>query len=279
MTDMLEKGHFSRAQFDLSGKVALVTGAAGILGPYFCHALADHGATIAVIDIDQAKAKQLATDLERTYKCRAAAFDVDVSDAGAVRQLVEAVESELGPVDILHNNAASKGKALDAFFETTELFDAATWKEIMAVNLDGAFFMAREIGGRMAQRGGGSIIQTASIYGVVGPDQRIYEGSDYLGRQINTPAVYSASKAGIVGLTRYLATYWGDKGVRVNTLTPGGVSSGQNDVFEAKYSARIPLGRMAQPDDMTGALIFLASDASRYVTGQNIIVDGGLTAW
>ena len=131
----------------------------------------------------------------------------------------------------------------------------------------------------MADRGRGSIIQTASVYGVVGPDQRIYEGSEYLGRAINTPPVYSASKAGLIGLTKYFATYWGPHGVRVNTLTPGGVSSGQNAEFDRRYSARVPLGRMAVPDDLTGALVFLASDAAAYVNGQNLIVDGGLTAW
>jgi NAD(P)-dependent dehydrogenase (short-subunit alcohol dehydrogenase family) len=141
------------------------------------------------------------------------------------------------------------------------------------------FLVAQAIGTRMARRGQGSIIQTASIYGVMAPDQRIYQGSQYNGRAINTPAVYSASKAGVIGLTRHLATYWSEHGVRVNTLTPGGVASGQNSEFDRRYSARVPLGRMAEADDMVGAAVFLASDASRYVTGQNIVVDGGLSAW
>jgi len=135
------------------------------------------------------------------------------------------------------------------------------------------------VGARMASRGRGSIIQTASIYGVVAPDQRIYEGSEYLGMPINTPAVYSTSKAAVVGLTKYLASYWGAQGVRVNTLTPGGVSSGQNDVFDRRYSARVPLNRMARPEEMAQGLLFLASDASSYITGHNLIIDGGLTAW
>jgi NAD(P)-dependent dehydrogenase (short-subunit alcohol dehydrogenase family) len=126
---------------------------------------------------------------------------------------------------------------------------------------------------------GGSIVQTASIYGILASDKRIYEGSFYLGRQIGNPAVYSTSKAAVVGLTRYLAAYWADKGIRVNTLTPGGVESGQNDTFKQKYSARIPMGRMARGEEMVGALIYLVSDASSYVTGHNIVVDGGLSAW
>jgi NAD(P)-dependent dehydrogenase (short-subunit alcohol dehydrogenase family) len=149
----------------------------------------------------------------------------------------------------------------------------------MQVNLDGYFFMAQAIGPRMANRGRGVIVQTCSIYGLVGPDQRIYEGSEYLGMPINSPAIYSASKAGVVGLSQYLATYWGAKGVRVNTLTPGGVESGQNEEFSRRYSARVPLGRMANPDDMAFALLYLVSDEASYVTGHNLVVDGGLTAW
>lgn len=125
----------------------------------------------------------------------------------------------------------------------------------------------------------GSIIQTASIYGIVSPDKRIYKKSFYLGQEISSPAVYTASKAAIIGLTKYLAAYWGDKGIRVNSITPGGVDSGQNDIFKQNYSNRVPLERMAQADEMIGALIYLASDASSYVTGQNIIIDGGLTTW
>ena len=150
----------------------------------------------------------------------------------------------------------------------------------MSVNIDGMFLVAQAVGKQMVQQGkGGSIIQTASIYGVMGPDQRIYEGSSYLGRPINTPVAYSTSKTAVVGLTKYLATYWADKNIRVNTLTPGGVESGQNDDFKRRYTARIPMGRMAEQDEMAGALIYLASDASSYVTGQNIVVDGGLEAW
>jgi NAD(P)-dependent dehydrogenase (short-subunit alcohol dehydrogenase family) len=149
----------------------------------------------------------------------------------------------------------------------------------MAVNLDAMFLVAQEAGRRMIPRRRGSIIQTASIYGIMGPDPRIYEGSSYLGGPIRNPAVYSASKAGVVGLTRHLATVWAPHAIRVNALTPGGVSSGQNSVFSDKYAARVPLGRMARAEEMVGALVFLASDASSYITGQNIVVDGGLSAW
>jgi len=150
----------------------------------------------------------------------------------------------------------------------------------MSVNIDGMFLVAQTVGKQMIkQRSGGSIIQTSSIYGILASDKRIYEGSFYLGRQITNPAVYSASKAAVCGLTRWLAANWAEHGIRVNTLIPGGVESGQNDEFKKKYSARVPMGRMAQADEMVGALIYLASDASSYVTGQEIIVDGGLSAW
>jgi len=268
-----------RALFDLKGRLALITGGAGILGRRFAAGLAEHGADIAIVDLDKAGAEALAAELAKAHKVRAQGFAADIADPAAVKDLAARVESALGPVGILMNNAASKGPSLDAFFEPVESFDWAVWREIMDVNLGGMFLMAQTFGARMAEQGAGSIIQTASIYGHLAPDQRIYEGSEYLGRPINTPAVYTASKGGVIALTRHLATYWGAKGVRVNALTPGGVESGQNDEFKHRYAARIPLGRMAQGEEMVGAAIFLASDASSYITGQNIVVDGGLSAW
>ena len=150
----------------------------------------------------------------------------------------------------------------------------------MSVNIDGMFLVAQAVGKQMLSQGqGGSIVQTASVYGVVAPDQRIYEGSEYMGVEINTPAVYATSKAAVIGLTKYLATYWAKDNIRVNAITPGGVESGQNEQFQSLYSKRVPLGRMGQASEMVAALVYLASDASSYVTGQNLIVDGGLTAW
>jgi NAD(P)-dependent dehydrogenase (short-subunit alcohol dehydrogenase family) len=141
------------------------------------------------------------------------------------------------------------------------------------------FLVSQAIGTLMARRGAGSIVHTGSIYGLMGPDHRIYEGSEYLGSTISSPPVYSASKGGVIGLTRYLATYWAKDGVRVNAVTPGGIQSGQNDEFQKRYGARVPMGRMAQADEVAAGVLFLASDASSYVTGQNLHVDGGLSAW
>lgn len=269
-----------QSRFDLSGKVALVTGGAGILGTHFCRGLAESGAAVAVVDVRSGPARELADALVRDYGCRAIGLGCDVTSPESVRDTVAEVVSELGGLDILHNNAAGKSDNLEAFFAPFEEYSLDQWRQIMAVNIDGMFLVAQAAGKHMIAQGrGGSVIQTASIYGVMAPDARIYEGSLYQGRPINTPAVYAASKAAVVGLTLYLSAYWAPHQIRVNTLTPGGVESGQNDEFKRRYAARVPLARMARADEMVGALLYLASDASSYVTGQNILVDGGLSAW
>lgn len=264
----------------LDGKVALVTGATGILGRNFCHGLAELGAAVAVVDLDRQQVEEFASELSAQYKVAAVGVACDVSSAESVEQMVAQVVTSLGRIDVLHNNAASKSSDVRAFFAPFEEYTLKTWREVTAVNLDGMFLVAQSVGRQMLkQQSGGSVIQTASIYGLVGPDPRIYEGSEYLGGPINTPAVYAATKAAVVGLTRYLATHWAPHGIRVNCLVPGGVGSGQNSEFADRYSARVPLGRMAKAEEIVGAVLFLASDASSYVTGQVLAVDGGWTAW
>lgn len=269
-----------RGLFDLRGKVAVVTGGAGLLGQHFCAGLAESGANVAIVDLQAEKAQEAANALAKRYRIKAIGLGCDVSDSESVQAMAADVVAEFGEINILHNNAAGKSDDLDAFFAPFEEYSLDQWRQIMAINLDGMFLVAQAVGKQMVAQGkGGSIIQTASIYGVMAPDHRIYEGSFYLGREINTPAVYTASKAAVIGLTKHLATYWADKRIRVNTLTPGGTESGQNEEFKRRYSARIPMGRMATPHEMVGALLYLASDAASYVTGQNIIVDGGLDCW
>ncbi len=266
--------------FDLTGKNAIITGAVGILGKGFCSGLASHGANIAVLDINQAACDEFAAELERKYSIKAKGFACDVASPQSVSEMIRRVVAAFGEVHVLHNNAATKSDKLDRFFAPFEDYSLEEWRKIMAVNIDGMFLVAQAVGKQMvAQKKGGSIIQTASIYGLMAPDHRIYEGSLYMGMKINTPAVYTVSKAAVLGLTKHLATYWAEHNIRVNALVPGGVESGQNDEFKKRYSARIPLGRMAKPNEMVGALIYLASDASSYVTGQNLVVDGGLNAW
>ena len=267
-------------QFDLKGKRAVVTGGAGILGKHFCRGLAEHGADVAVVDLFEDPAKELAEALKAEYGVNAVGIGCDVSSPESVNAMVEAAVAALGGIDILHNNAAAKSSDLKAFFAPFEEYRLDIWREIMAVNIDGMMLVAQRVGKQMIEQGtGGSVIQTSSIYGVVAPDPRIYAGSQYMGVEINTPAVYAASKAAVIGLSRYLSTYWAPHGIRVNTLTPGGNESGQNETFLKNYSSRCPMGRMGQPSEMVGALIYLASDAASYVTGQNICVDGGWTAW
>ena len=265
--------------FSLANKVVVVTGGAGLLGQVLCQALVDVGANVAIVDLDLASAETAAKKINKSDAQKVVAFESDITSPESVTQMVANVVKQLGRIDVLVNNAASKGSSLDAFFESFEDYSLKTWREVMSVNIDGLFLVAQAVGKQMKKQGGGSIIQTSSIYGVVAPDQRIYEGSEYNGRAINTPAVYSASKAAVNGLTSYLSTYWASSKIRVNSLTPGGIASGQNSEFNKKYSNRVPLGRMGEASELVGALIYLASDASSYVTGQNLIVDGGLSAW
>ncbi len=267
-------------QFSLSGKVAIVTGGAGILGRHFCAGLADAGADIALVDIKKENSLEIAEQIRQTYKVKCKVYKCDLTEEIEVRQMVKKVVSDFGHIDILHNNAAGKSSNLELFFAKLEDYKLAEWRSIMSSNLDSMFLVAKYVGKHMVDNKiRGSIIQTASIYGVCAPDQRIYKGSKYLGRQINTPAVYSASKAGVIGLTKYLATYWAKQGIRVNSLTPGGIYSGQNREFVRRYSNRVPLNRMGTPRELVGGLIYLASEASSYVTGQNLVIDGGLSVW
>jgi NAD(P)-dependent dehydrogenase (short-subunit alcohol dehydrogenase family) len=258
--------------FDLGGRVVLLTGGAGILGSEMTRALVENGARVAVVDRNADAAEVVAGRFGNAAK----AYICDVADPDSVDRLKTLVEDDFGQVDVLINNVATKTAN---FFEPFETFPLDEWDEVIRTNLRSAIVSCQRFGTAMAQRGHGAIINTLSIYGILGPDQRIYEGSQYNGVAINTPEVYCTSKAGLLGLTNYLAAYWGHRGVRVNAITPGGTQSGQNDTFVERYSARVPLGRMALPTEMAGAVCFLASDAASYVNGHNLIVDGGLTVW
>jgi NAD(P)-dependent dehydrogenase (short-subunit alcohol dehydrogenase family) len=264
----------------LHGRVAIVTGGAGILGSAATRALAGAGARVAVVDVDMGRAEALAHEVAEALDAEIRAFSCDVSDPRSVASTVATVKAEMGGIDVLLNNAAAKLKDMQAFLAPFEEYELDAWREVMSVNLDGMFLVAQAVGKVMIEQGrGGAIVQTSSIYGVVAPDNRIYQGSELDGLPINSPAVYAASKAGVIGLTRYLAAYWAPHSIRVNTISPGGIFSGQNDEFVARYSARVPMGRMALADEVAAAALYLASDASSYVTGQNLTVDGGLTAW
>ncbi len=266
--------------FNLESKTAVVTGGAGILGKHFCRGLSSAGADVVVVDLDPEESANFAAELREEYGTAAIGVSCDIRSPQQVTGMVDKIVSQKGSIEILHNNAAAKSKDLKEYFATFEDYSFEEWRDMMSVNIDGMFLVAQAVGKQMLSQGqGGSIVQTASVYGVVAPDQRIYEGSEYMGVEINTPAVYATSKAAVIGLTKYLAAYWAKDNIRVNAITPGGVESGQNEQFQSLYSKRVPLGRMGQASEMVAALVYLASDASSYVTGQNLIVDGGLTAW
>lgn len=265
-------------RFSLAGKVAIVTGAAGLLGRHHCRALVDAGATVVATDLLQARCDDLATELgDRVLPVAA-----DVTDPASVRALTDAVLARCGRVDVLVNNAAINDKveapaaALDA--SRFENYPLVQWQRSLDVNVTGPFLCCQAIGAAMARAGHGSIINLASTYALVAPDQSLYR--DAAGRQqFYKSPVYPATKAAVLALTRFLAAYWGASGVRVNALSPGGVANGQDRDFVGEYARRTPLGRMAVPDDFTGALVFLASDASAYVNGANLVADGGYTIW
>jgi 2-deoxy-D-gluconate 3-dehydrogenase len=256
-----------------------VSGGAGLLGAEFCRTLAEAGAAVVVADIDGDAAQELASTLkDREFK--AVAVRTDVTSPESCQQMVEISLNAYGRLDILVNSAVLDPK-FDAHHgghtNSFEDYPLAAWNQSLDVNLTGIFLSCQAAVRPMLRQGEGVIINLSSIYGLTGPDQRIYqkEGS----RPQYKPVYYSVTKAGVIGLTRYLAAYYAGKNIRVNTLTPGGVYNDHDELFVKAYSARAVLGRMAQKGDMNGALLFLASEASAYMTGANLVVDGGWTTW
>lgn len=264
-----------QGQFDLTGRVALITGAASILGPQFAASLAEFGAQLALVDINAQACRETASRIEEEYGVKALDLVTDVSEESAVAAMVERVLSSFGTLDVLINAAATKN---DSFSPLAE-YSLGDWNRVVAVGLTGTFLCTKHVVPYFIERRKGNIINIASIYGIVGPDPRIYEGSLYKGFQLNTPPAYAASKGAVVNYTRYLATTLAPYNIRANCLTPGGVFSGENEAFVQRYSARVPVGRMGRREELKGPVLFLASDASSYMTGHNLVVDGGLTAW
>jgi NAD(P)-dependent dehydrogenase (short-subunit alcohol dehydrogenase family) len=260
----------------VKNKKILITGATGILGSVYAEGFSQHGADVAVVDLDEKLCLKKARELSKKYGTSALGIGCDITNKEAVNAAVQKVMSEYGRIDVLVNNAAAKS---ENFFAPFEEFPTADWDHVMGVNVNGIFLCCQAVAGEMEKRKSGSIINISSIYGIVAPDQRIYEGSFYEGKGINTPLIYSTSKSAVVGLTRYLATYLAPYTIRVNAVTPGGVFSGQNDTFVKRYSERCPLGRMAKPEEIFSAVFFLATDASSYITGHNLVVDGGWSVW
>jgi len=275
-----------REKFDLSNKVALVVGGRGFLGQRFSAALAEYGASVYAADLSDPSAAARKdsgapslADVEQRV--------VNVTDPESVRTLIKSILAETSRIDVLIFSVTAKPR--DFYKPFTEC-SLEGWQSLLRAELDGLFLVSQQVGKAMESAGSGSMIFVSSIYGMVGNDQRIYEGSNLStlygdashneGKRIYSHAGYAAVKGGVVAMTRFLAAYWGKSGVRVNCISPGGVSHpGESDEFVERYSSRVPLGRKANSDEIAGGVVYLASDASSYVTGHNLVVDGGWTAW
>ncbi len=270
-------------KFKLDGRVAIVTGGAGLLGAEFCRTLVEAGAAVAVLDLNAERCAAVADSLTQAGY-RALAAPCDITNPQSVNAMLQAVLAAFGRVDILVNSAAldpkfdpdaaAKGIAPGSF----EDYPLEQWNAALNVNLTGMFLVTQAVARQMVSQGKkGSIINICSTYGLNGPDQRIYIKDGQ--RVAYKPVYYTTTKAGVLGFTKYLAAYYAGSEIRVNALTPGGVFNNHEDYFVQNYSAKTILGRMAKKDEMNGALLFLASDASSYMTGNNVVVDGGWTAW
>lgn len=278
MTVQAQQGRTSSSTdlFRLDGRVAIVTGAAGLLGEHHATALRDAGAHVVLSDLDvhacEARASQMrAADEGR--RVLPVACDVRLPDSW--QRLMDAVLAEFGRVDVLVNNAAFTMQTPTASYGASATdCPVDDWQHILDVNLTGVFLGCQTVGRQMLKQREGSIINLASLYGVVSPNHRIYPGTG-----LNQPVAYAVSKGGVISLTRYLAAAWAEHGVRVNCITPGGVYNAQPELFVERFTQLNPMGRMAQPDELRGALLFLASPASGYCTGHNLVVDGGWTIW
>jgi NAD(P)-dependent dehydrogenase (short-subunit alcohol dehydrogenase family) len=268
----------SNSPFSLKGKIVVVTGALGLIGQQHCRALNEAGACVVATDLDEEGCIEFA----QKNLTESMGHYLDVTKKISIRQLLENVLSKYRRIDVLVNNAA-----INDMFEDPKValeqskfenYPLELWQKSIEVNLTGVFLCSQVIGKHMADQGEGNIINIGSTYGVSAPNQDLYKDSQGM-QTFYKPPAYPVTKAGVIMLTKYLAAYWGQSGIRVNTLTPGGVRNGQNEFFIGNYSKRTPLGRMAESVDYRGALVFLASDASLYMTGANLVVDGGWTCW
>jgi NAD(P)-dependent dehydrogenase (short-subunit alcohol dehydrogenase family) len=262
--------------FSLEGKVAIVTGACGLIGKKHCEALANAGASVVVADVNEAVCVAFANELGEKHL----GISVNVVDETSLKSAKEKIFARFGRIDVLVNNAAIndmfENPSLALEHSMFEHYPLDMWKKSLEVNVTGVFLCSQVFGSVMAEAGSGSIINVASTYGITAPDQNLYKDENGI-QKFYKSASYPTTKGAVISFTRFLAAYWGNKGVRVNTLSPGGVENNQDDFFVENYSKRTVLGRMAKNSDYQGAIVFLASDASAYMSGANLVVDGGWT--
>ncbi|HVX52648.1 MAG TPA: SDR family oxidoreductase [Chitinophagaceae bacterium] len=260
--------------FNLSGRVAIVTGGAGLLAQQHAIALSNYGAKVILADINEEQCSHSVLALQQ-QGVNAVAKYCDVTSKNSWYHLVNDIVRENDRIDILINNAGFTNQSKSANFDTSfEEFPVEDWNAIMNVNLTGTFLGCQVVGKQMLNQGKGSIINMASLYGVVSPNHNIYPGTG-----ISQPVAYSVSKHGVIGLTKYIATLWASKGVRVNAITPGGIFNNHKGLFLERFQQLNPIGRMSDKTELQGAVVYLASDAASHVVGHNLVVDGGWTAW
>ncbi len=277
---MANPSNRAHSLFDLTGRVALVTGGAGLLGYHHGAILAAAGAHVVLLDLAVANPQMRAEQLTQEHGPECLGLAVDITDEASLESARDQIIATFGRIDILINNAANNPKVEDQKpgqpWSRLENFPLATWNDDIAVGLTGAFLCSRIFGQEMVKRNSGVILNVASDLAVIAPDQRLYRQQGLPeDQQPVKPVTYSVVKTALLGLTRYLSTYWVNNGIRVNAISPGGVFNGQPDEFTAKLHSLIPMARMAHKDEYQGAVLFLCSDASSYMTGQNLIVDGG----
>jgi NAD(P)-dependent dehydrogenase (short-subunit alcohol dehydrogenase family) len=272
-----------RDLFSLAGRVAIITGGAGLLGTKHAGIIAQAGGIPVLIDLAAAKPELRAQALAEAHGVPVLGLAGDITSLESIEQMRDAILERFGRIDILINNAANNPKMENregTNFSRLENFPLETWEADLRVGLTGAFLCSRVFGSEMAKRKSGVILNIASDLALIGPDQRLYRVPGTAeGQQPVKPVTYSVVKSGLIGLTRYLATYWNEAGVRVNAISPGGVDNGQPEDFIQRLSQLIPLGRMAATDEYQGAILFLCSDASSYMTGSNLVIDGGRSCW
>ncbi len=274
----------SKKRFDLSNRVAVITGGAGLLGKEHATIIAEAGGIPILADVKEKEAQKIAQKISQEFHVPALGIGIDITNKKDVELLLKKLSEKFKRVDILINNAANdpkvEGENQNSNWSRFESFSLDMWEKDLAVSLTGSFLCSQVFGNYMAKQGSGVILNISSDLGLIGPDQRLYEVEDKpQEEQPVKPVTYSVVKTGLIGLTRYLATYWASCGVRVNALCPGGIDAGQPMEFKDRVHYRIPMGRMARIDEYQGAVLFMISDESSYMNGAILAVDGGRTCW